>query len=335
MIVGSKKDGVNVANLIAADFNGARLLPRPLADGDYALPDHAAISSDTSAAHSILAEWDDEPSPTYFTDVRYDANTHSNLLILQSGKPYWQIGGRGNSTLTMPADNVFRFSAGQDDAYAFDLARGVRRSMIGAARDSAGFYGPMPGETAWCSFCLIPGDLDGVDSMTPGGSRGTLFMQWQSGEDPGISMAFGPPMFMDFPASGGFVIKTLSSAVMQVGGVNDGFPVPQVHYTGDRPAKGAKTYFVVETKFGASGYLKVWMNGSKIVDVVTPIGYYGGAQNNHAAVSGTQAAGWLCLGPYGSSSQLTDVIYIANPEWGLDSLAARINNPLSVPDLEW
>lgn len=330
MIVGSKKDGVNVANLVAADFNGARLLPRPLTDGGYALPDNAAVAAETSAAHSILADWDDVPSPTYFTDVSHNAETHSNLIINQGGSPYWQIGGRGNSTLTMPDADVFRFSAGQDDAYAFDLARGVRRSMIGAARNSAGFYGPMAGETAWCSFCLIPGDLDGVDSMTAGGSRGTLFMQWQSGEDPGISAAFGPPMSMVFPAGGGLAISTLSSGAMA-----NGFPVVQTHYTGTRPQKGAKTYFVLETKFGASGYLKVWQNGTKIVDVVTPIGYYGGAQDNHRAVSGSNPAGWLCLGAYGSSSQETDVVYIANPEWGLNTLAARISNPLSVPDLEW
>lgn len=331
MIVGSKKDGINVANLVAADFNGARLLPRPLADGGYALPDNAATAAETSAAHSILAGWANEPSPTYFTDATHDSNTHASLVINQAGKPYCHLGGRGNNTLTMPDADVFRFSAGPDDAYAFDLARGVRRSMIGSVRNAAGVYGPMNGETAWCSFCFIAGDLDAVDSMTPGGSRGTLFMQWQSGEDPSLSVAFGPPMFMDLPASGGLVIKTLSSAQMG----SNGFPVVQTHYTGNRPQKGVKTYFVIETKFGASGYLKVWQNSTKIVDVVTPIGYYGGAQNNHAAVSGTRPAGWLCLGPYGSGSQETDIVYIANPEWGLDSLAARISNPLSVPDLEW
>jgi hypothetical protein len=74
--------------------------------------------------------------------------------------------------------------------------------------------------------------------------------------------------------------------------------------------------------------MKVWRNGTIIVDVVAPLGYYTG-------VSGSYPIGWLCLGPYGSQSTFADTLYVANPEWSLSSLASRITNPLSVPDLSW
>jgi hypothetical protein len=322
MIIGSQVDGVNVTNLVAADFNGTRLLPRVLNDGRYALPDNAQTDPETSAAHSILANWTNSSTPDYVADLPYGDFGPLKTLAIKRGNNFWvHLGGRGNNTMTMPHANVFRFSAGQDDAYASDLARGVRRSMIGATSPSGQNRGPMNGETSWCSFCLVLGDLNAVDTLPDYGGYGTLFMQWQTGENPG-GIITSPPVSMNLQGQN-IRINTASTANM-----SGGVPVFTDVYSGPRPAKGVKTYFVMETKWGASGYIKVWQNGSIILDLVTPLGFYTG-------VSGTAEIGWACLGPYGSQSTRSDVIYIANPEWSLSSLSSRIASPLSVPDLNW
>ena len=160
MIVGSKKDGINVADLVAANSNGARLIPRLLTDGTYALSDASETDPETSEAHTILATWTTNNSPSYLTGLAFNDNSVSSLLIKQGDSVYGHFGGRGNGGLTMPADNVFRFFCGPAGGDAYDLSRGRRRSQIATHV----VEGATSGQTAWCSYCCILGDTDGADA---------------------------------------------------------------------------------------------------------------------------------------------------------------------------
>jgi hypothetical protein len=308
MIVGSKKDGINVADLVAGK-DGARLIPRLLTDGTYALSDASKTDPETSEAHAILATWTTNNTPSYLTGLVSNALSASSILIKQGDSVYAHLGGRGDGALTMPADNVFRFSIGPASGTAYDLAGGRRRSQIAPHV----VQGATSGQTAWCSYCCVLGDTDGADS---GAEAQT--MQWQQ-----TGTGFAPPVEISV-VNGEFGIYTRSSASTYPTG--SGRPV--THYSAPVPDKGVKDYFVQQVTFGASGHINVWRNGTQIVNADTPIGYYAGAS------AGT-VLGWFCTGLYASASLNSDTAYIANPEWSFNTLADRITTPLPVPDLDW
>jgi hypothetical protein len=316
MIVGSKKDAINVADLVAgANPGGVRLLPRPLADGRYALPDSAKTDPETAAAHTILAGWSNEPGPlTYLDGVEFNVNTRARFLVNQGERVYSQIGGRGGGTFTCPADNVFRFSAGPNDGLPEDLPVGKRRSMMGDTKFN-NVFGVTNAQTSWAAFTFIPGDLPAVAA----GVDWEMFFEWHTSN--GNTGGFSPPLTFVFH-DGELQVVTRSSASVYPS-TGDGKDV--IHHRSPIPAKGVKHNYVLQTTFGQAGHLNVWLNGTQIVDADSPIGYY----------SNAGATNWAVFGMYGSASTHTDVGFIANPEWSFNSLADRITTPLPVPDLDW
>jgi hypothetical protein len=318
-IVGSKEDGINVADLIATkelpeDFGGVRLLPRPLNDGGYALPDAARTDRETSAAHSILAGWTVNNSPDYLAGIPVTSSSGSRLHIKQGDSLLSHVGGRGRQALTMPADGVFRFSTGPGDADTPTLAAsGARRSQIYYAGSD---IGPKAGETVWCAYSCIFGDTDAIDAGV-----GAQFMQWHNYVGP-PGPTLGPPASIN-TEDGLLRISTRSSADMNP----DGYPVSKYHYDGPLPTKGQKEHWVHQITPGPTGHWNVWRNGTQIVNVDAPIGYYTGV--------GDIPLIRLYFGQYSYRSEQTDITYFANPEYGSGSLAARITAPLPVPDLDW
>ena len=177
--------------------------------------------------------------------------------------------------------------------------------------------GPKAGETRWFAYSCVFGDVDAINSGVGG-----QFMQWHNYIGPPGSPPLGPPASIN--TQGGVLRAfTLSSAEMNA----EGYPVVKVHYEGPLPTKGQKEHWVHQITPGPTGHWNVWRNGTQIVNVDTPIGYYNGV--------GDVPLVRLFFGQYSYRSELDDVTYFANPEYGAESLAARITAPLPVPDLDW
>lgn len=80
------------------------------------------------------------------------------------------------------------------------------------------------------------------------------------------------PGLCDDVSNNVLTIQTRSSAAL--GGVSSFNGVPVIQYSTAIPAKGEKTYFVLEALWGEEGHVNAWINGSLVVDEETPVGYY-------------------------------------------------------------
>lgn len=319
MIVGSKQDGIAVTDLVAGKDGkaGVRLIPRLLTDGRYALPDAAKTDPEYAAAHAILANWATETPSNYAPAPSVGVYTLSRLHILERGQYYYQTGGRGN-VLTMPAEGVYRTRIGQFDGLLTDQAdNGRRRSELAALEFASTAPGPAAGQTVWASFCFV---LAGVPSYRAGVP--VVIHQYHS-----TGVAGAPSLGVNF-YDGKLMFVTRSSADTNP---TTGNGKPVYHWEGPMPEDGVKTHIVLQATFGQTGHLNVWLNGIQVVNADTPIGYY-------ASNAAGKSLGVPQIGQYSAASEFEDIMYIANPEWILESqgtLADRITNPLPVPDLNW
>jgi hypothetical protein len=318
MIVGSRDDAVNARALVSSDYGGARLAPRPLNNGTFALPAAVLTESDYSAAAAVLADW------TITTPAGGDYLTLSDAYLgyqLKIGANTFWHGGR-RSSLTMPATEVFRFEVQTNDwADVYDSTNVKRRSeLVLVDGDELGVGG---GGTVWSAFCLILGDHPGLSQVTsdPQG----FVHQWHSVD---TNVGRSPGLCVDV-SNNAMTIQTRSSAAL--GGASGFNGVPVTRYSTSVPAKGTKTYFVLQTTFGQTGHLNAWVNGAQVANVNAPIGYYDDLTDG----SGRTVLGYPTWGLYAKNQPVTDIVYIANPEWGTTDLSARIASPLAVPDLTW
>lgn len=319
MLVGPRRDAVNVHALVGDDHGGARLLPRLLNDGRYALPNNVLTDNEYRAAHSILSEWSNE-SPSigdYATQVTRSDNPQ---WVLVDNKQMWQAGRK--TALTMPASNVFRYEVHVNDFEGVsDSNNQNRRSeLVSQWSDGVG------AGTVWMSFCVILGDAPGLTKTTHG-----IVYQWHSVD---TNIPRSPVLSVNI-ASDGLKIRTASSSFLYGGsGTGTRHPLNGIfvdRYTTSVPVKGAKTYIVMQATFGESGHLNAWINGSQVIDSDIPIGYY----TDLTDASGRTILGYPQFGCYTANLPDTNVVYHANPEWGVDDLSARITSPLPVPDLTW
>tara|TARA_Y100001938_G_scaffold114837_1_gene157908 strand:+ start:1520 stop:2473 length:954 start_codon:yes stop_codon:yes gene_type:complete len=317
MLVGPRDEAVNVHALVSFTHGGARILPRPLPDGRYAVSEALLDHPDYAAASDVLSGWSVE-TPTSFANPA--THEFSPMSVRVDGKYMWQIGRR--SALTMPDPDVFRFQIRANDfGTTHDSENKNRRGEL-VAEKTAGFGAV----TVWTSFCLILGDATGLGKTAHG-----MVWQWHSVD---TTVARSPILSVNV-ASDGLKIRTASDALLY-GGSGTGTQHPEngifvIHHTESRPAKGVKTHIVMQATFGESGHLNAWVNGSQVVDADTAIGYYGDLSDG----SGRTVLGYPHFGLYTANQPDTDTVYIANPEWGTVDLSARIASPLTVPDLTW
>lgn len=322
MLVGPLDEAVNAAALVAGSHGGARLTPRLLTDGRYALPESVLTDAECAAAHPIVSEWDVEsPSSSDFVapGAGYPAEAP---IIVKIGDVSMSPAGRRGS-VTMPDVGVFRFEVQPNDfAGPFDYGwpefGGVnkrRSQLLAFGPDRAAGTGD--GETLWQSFCFILGDTPGYAN-----SSFARIISWHS-----VDYGTARSGILGIDAAGGELdIYTRSSASTWP---ETGNGIPVDHYTTTIPNKGEKTHVVLQATFGEEGHLNVWINGSQVVDDDTPIGYY----DDLVAHPGADM-GWPEIGAYLENLPTTEVVYVANMEWGAD-LSDRITSPLSVPDLTW
>lgn len=312
MLVGTLVQAINIRASSCTTASGC-LTPRLLTNGTYALPESALGAADSA---NLLSKWTsaDVQDNEYRADTPTDASQFvfavDDKLVRHAGRP---------SSLTMPGPGLFRFEVqGNDFAGPYDAKNGNRRSeIVSNQRDGVG------SGTIWASFCLILGDTPSLAN-----SGNAIVHQWHS-SDAGIGRS--PVIFVDIAANA-LKIYTCSSALLYGNTATgrrppeDGIPVTQ--YSAGLPAPGERTYFTLQATLGEFGHLNVWMNGGQIIDVDTPIGYFADLADG----SGRSILGYPHWGLYTTNAMATDVVYIANPEWGAADLSPRITKPLPVSE---
>lgn len=306
MLVIDRAAAINAAAALG-DRGGYRVAPRVTTDGRLALPEGIVDHPGFAGVASLLEAGTVEPTASF---LPFSTNTpaEATLLFPMDGKLMWRAGPA--AALTSPAPDVYRFApAANAFAGAYDSNNNNKRSEIVdvSADRNIGL------ESAWSAFSLILGDHVAM-SATGLTSHFALVHQWHS-VDTAASGSRSPVLAIDIARNQLTIITRSSASGGQV-----------VRYTSPVPAKGEVNHFVFNPTFGASGHLNVWRNGTQVVNADMPIGYYDDPGGQMAYVQ------W---GLYSRNRRETDVCYIANPESGRDSLAARITSPLPVPALEW
>lgn len=229
-------------------------------------------------------------------------------LIVNSQRMRVQTVEKGYA-FSIPTSGVYRFEVRKNDfGWSGDEQSDNRRSELVSEGDK--YYS---GETLWSSFSFVVGperlpfDAEG-EFPSP---HHNIIHQWHSvdtasGRSPVLAVELG---------NGEFTVLTRSDDAP--GGVRNG---PVAHYSAPRPADGVVHNVVISGLLGRDGHLDVWLNGRRIVDEDTAIGYYnddGGLAYPH----------W---GIYQKNVDEPAVVYHANIEWGLEELSARVVRPLEV-----
>lgn len=319
VLVGALDQAINVRARVSETSKSTDPLPRLLRNGRYALPTSVLQDPEYAAAADLLSQWTHTDVAPADYDDEAAADDSSVFTFAVAGRLMRQVGRP--SSLTMPNPGVFRFEVEPDDfGGSFDSASGSRRSEIIARRQDGVGLG-----TVWSSFCLVLGDTPGLSSAGRG-----IVHQWHSADEDARRT---PVLFIDV-ANGQLSIRTCSSARVY-GDEATGAQTPEsgvqvLHYSTSVPSRGARTHVTLQATFGPDGHLNAWINGDQVVDKETPIGYF----DDLADGSGRSVLGYPHWGLYTTNRPDSEVVYVANPEWGIgNDLSDRIKNPLPVPAL--
>lgn len=227
----------------------------------------------------------------------------TNLIV--DSQPMRVVAVDKDYAFSMPASDVYRFEVRKNDfGWGGDNKANNRRSELVSEGDR--YYS---GETLWSSFSFVVGpDHEPFDTEGP---YHNIIHQWHS-----VDTASGrSPVFTIELRNGDLAVSTRSDD--EVSGSHDGHVA---HYSATRPTDGIVHNVVVSGLLGSDGHLDVWLDGRRIVDEDTAIGYY----NDDGALA------YPHWGIYQKNVDDPTVVYHANIEWGLEELSARVARPLDV-----
>lgn len=225
------------------------------------------------------------------------------MRLLAVDKPY---------AFSNPSRDTFRFEVRKNDfGWRGDARHGNRRSEL--VSEGRRYHA---GQTLWSSFSFVvgpehvpfdpEGDVDGHGILT----------QWHS-----VDYEAGrAPVFTLELLRGNLEIATRSDADL-----NSRKNGKTIHYSDTRPPDGDAHSVVIAGRLGQDGHLTVWLDGNRIVDKDTPIGYY-----NDVTAGRPRALAYPQWGIYQKNVDEPAIVYHSNIEWGLVDLSSRIANPLAV-----
>jgi hypothetical protein len=287
---------------------GHALVPRRLADNShYCVPDAAATDTSHAAVSSVLG------AGTTVTPVAADFAADTEFTGAFGSRLVTHSSAKVARALSSPAPGVFRFELQANDFSSLSDAssNGNRRSEL---TDKVSFSA---GDEVWQSWSFVVGAQH--DGLLPTGSQG-IIMQMHSVDDH-VPVGRTPPLTVD--CSEGLVkLITRSSAELSTDGYSG---VLKLRWSDALPAVGVVTNIVLHSIWGASGHLDAWVNGVSVFSGDIPLGYYAEAPAMPLATPH--------YGLYTHAASTTDVMYLANLEWGSADLSARVSSPLPVPDL--
>lgn len=275
---------------------GHRLLPRLMADGNYALPE--AVLSDPAHASKLPILEDVEIG----TPGSYAAN---GVDLILNGKSYQLQAPFNTRALQVSGGGVIhRFELQPGDTWSGDagLSPPRERTELSAVAKVAF------DATIWLAYSMYVEQAPGAYDLVLG--------QWHHTPD-AADIEAEPPF--DITLNAGTLKVTSRSTTDNPTTTN---PADVVRYTDGSFATGAWYDLVFRLKFNTTaGALSMWVNGEQKVDLASiPLGY-------------NDAVGpWWKYGAYRHDDPGTVAVRFANMEWGTADLSDRIANPLAIPN---
>lgn len=297
------------AHLLWRDtFYDAKLRPLRLSDGRYALPESVLTDPRHARWRSLLKQGTTESAggltfspPANGAD--YSTFVDGKEMYVQIGAPTETYGFPGPRLFDIPLENLYRFESHTNNGNESGGDKSHYRRRVELIQPDEDGYSD--GQTLWAAWSTIL--TDQRDGFV--GNNGTLIHQWHGDW---ASSGPGPVVWLTLD-SGNLLINSRSDV--------DNW-VSHQHYSQPfSPTTGTPVNFVVSGLLGASGHLNVWMDGTQIVNVDTPIGGY---------IEPHTVLAFMQFGIYMDNIRQPDVIYHANMEFGTSDLSARIASPISV-----
>lgn len=272
--------------------------PQLLADGRYAVPESCFHDPLTYPKRStLLAGTVQALTPGDFaSDARAGMLIDDKLMYVYMDRVPWAF--------QEVATNVFRFELRQgDQGDKEDNPSRLHRCEV------VSISVPPRNSSVWQAYSVM------LEAGNPFTTNGQCYINQWHGYDEDVGYGRSPPLCFDY-GNNQFRIISRSDASIDPGTLSGN---DVVQYTGASPTRGVYTNFVINAKFESAGFLKVWMNGTQIVNYTGPIGYYNDTNGTYVQ-----------FGVYARQAPDTPVPRIANPEWGTTDLSARISSPLPI-----
>lgn len=296
-----------VGQLIYKDqFARATLVPARLTDGRYILPLSALTQPEHARFRPILKAGSVEDLGTltidtsrngYYLTVPGD-DTLMGLYI--GGATPASFGYPAPALFDIPADGLWRFECRRNNDPASPDRAGYRRRTEMLQNDPNGYQAD---DTIWASWSMtITDQRDGFDANAL-----TLVQQWHQHPSSAIRP---PPM--------AFV---LDSGVLSLVNRSANGAASTTLWSQSAPASWQVISFVMQCKIGTDGFVKLWVDGSPVVDVSTNVGY---------TLESLPYLIRMQWGIYMDNTYTVDALYHANVEFGTSSLYSRVDFPLAI-----
>lgn len=299
-------------NCLGRSVRGNALLPRLMTNGRMAVPEGAATDPAHAAVSAVLAEGSVEA----VTSGEFES--YGEFVVDIDGKPMRMARPDNSYSIGAPADGVMRFELRANDFGHIDDAtiNGNKRVEFVATGSESHIYS---GEAMWQSFSIVLGSQH--DGLYASGGQGILFQMHSL--DSAVPVGRTPVVVVD-AAEGYLTFITRSSDEISPGSYSG---VNKVRYQQPLPAAGTPVHIVLYSLLGEAGHFSAWVDGTQVYDGDVPIGYYA------TDIPAGLALGEPHWGLYMKNVPTTDVVYMANLEWGSSDLSARVSSPIAVPDL--
>ncbi|MBB4064729.1 heparin lyase I family protein [Gellertiella hungarica] len=274
--------------------------PRLMTDGRYAVPESLLNEPTLAPKRSVLIAGTiaDLSSSDFVADTRAGIIVDGKTMFLQIDRVPWAF--------TVVAPNVHRFELRQGDQGGVEASpHRLHRCEI-VAMDV-----PAKGTELWQAYSVM------LEPGNPFSVNGQCYINQWHGYDSEVGYGRAPPLSFDY-GNNQFRIWSRSDASIDPVTL---WGTDVLQYSAASPARDVYTNFVINVKFASSGFLRVWMNGTQIVNYTGPIGYYNDTNGTYPQ--------W---GIYARQAPDTPVARIANMEWGTTDRSARISAPLSIPN---
>lgn len=298
-----------VGQLIYKDqFAHATLMPARLTDGRYILPLSTLTQPEHARFRPILKAGSVEDLSTLTVDTsRRDGyyltapGDDALMGLYIGGSTSAPFGYPAPSLFDIPATGLWRFECRRSNDLASPDRASYRRRTEMLQNNPGGYQSD---DIIWASWSLIITDQRaGFDANAL-----TLIQQWH--QHPEMSVSLPPPMA--FVLDGGVLSLVNRSPDGATG---------STLWSRSAPASWEVVSFVMQCKIGADGFVKLWVDGNRVVDVSTNVGY------TFESLPYLIRMQW---GVYMDNTYTVDALYHANVEFGTDSLYSRVDFPLDI-----
>lgn len=272
--------------------------PRLVSDGRYACS--ALTLTDPAHAHVLSALAEGEIDNSFSGSF---ATTGLGEVLIVDGK----------QVVIIADDNEWSIQA-SGTGHRFELRQGyvgLEEDGTDKQRSEIVSYSTKfaAGAEVWQSWSTSIEVVDGFTLIAD--QNYAIINQWHS-VDPPDAVGRSPVLAFDY-GNNAFRIVTRSSAAL-----SNGNGVEQVRFSDALPS--GVVHYVCRFRLGQAGELQVWRNGSEIVNITVPIGYYNDGGD----------LGYPQWGIYRKSGPSPLAVKISNMRWGTTNLSAKISSPDAV-----